>query len=47
MEYVAGPSLAAVIRAQGTLSPRCVLGLIAQDRIGNLPPAVSVIAPAR
>jgi serine/threonine protein kinase len=30
MEYVAGPSLAAVIRAQGTLSPHCVLGLIAQ-----------------
>jgi serine/threonine protein kinase len=30
MEYVAGPSLAAVLRAQGTLSPRCVLGLITQ-----------------
>jgi eukaryotic-like serine/threonine-protein kinase len=30
MEYVAGPSLAAVLRAEGTLSPRCVLGLIAQ-----------------
>lgn len=30
MEYVAGPSLAAVLSAEGTLSPRCVLGLIAQ-----------------
>jgi eukaryotic-like serine/threonine-protein kinase len=30
LEYVAGLSLAAVIRAQGTLSPRCVLGLIAE-----------------
>jgi len=30
MEYVAGPSLAAVLRAEGTLSPRRVLGLIAQ-----------------
>jgi serine/threonine protein kinase len=30
MEYVAGPSLAAVLSAEGTLSPRRVLGLIAQ-----------------
>jgi serine/threonine protein kinase len=30
MEYVEGPSLAAVLSAQGTLSPRHVLGLIAQ-----------------
>jgi eukaryotic-like serine/threonine-protein kinase len=30
MEYVAGPSLAAVLSAEGTLSPRHVLGLIAQ-----------------
>ena len=30
MEYVAGPSLAAVLRAEGTLSPGRVLGLIAQ-----------------
>jgi len=30
MEYVAGPSLAAVLRAEGALSPRRVLGLIAQ-----------------
>ena len=30
MEYVAGPSLAAVLRAEGTLSPRRVLGLIEQ-----------------
>src|SRR6202035_3940536 len=30
MEYVAGPSLAAILRAEGTLPPRCVLGLIAQ-----------------
>jgi serine/threonine protein kinase len=30
MEYVAGPSLAVVLRAQGTLSPRRVLALIAQ-----------------
>jgi serine/threonine protein kinase len=30
MEYVAGPSLAAVLRAEGTLPPRRVLGLIAQ-----------------
>jgi serine/threonine-protein kinase len=30
MEYVAGPSLAAVLRAEGTLSPRRVLGLITQ-----------------
>jgi len=30
MEYVAGPSLAAVLRAEGTLSPRRVLGLIVQ-----------------
>ena len=36
MEYVAGPSLAAVLRAEGTLSPRRVLGLIAQaaDALG-------------
>jgi serine/threonine-protein kinase len=30
MEYVDGPSLAAVLRAEGTLSPRRVLALIAQ-----------------
>ena len=30
MEYVAGPSLAAVLKAEGTLSPRRVLGLIVQ-----------------
>ena len=30
MEYVEGPSLAAVLTAEGTLSPRHVLGLIAQ-----------------
>jgi serine/threonine-protein kinase len=30
MEYVAGPSLAAVLSAQGTLSPRRVLSLITQ-----------------
>jgi eukaryotic-like serine/threonine-protein kinase len=30
MEYVEGPSLAAVLSAEGTLSPRHVLGLIAQ-----------------
>jgi eukaryotic-like serine/threonine-protein kinase len=30
MEYVAGPSLAAVLSAEGTLSPRRVLGLIVQ-----------------
>jgi eukaryotic-like serine/threonine-protein kinase len=30
MEYVEGPSLAAVLAAQGTLSPRHVLGLIVQ-----------------
>ena len=30
MEYVAGPSLAAVLRAEGALSPRRVLGLITQ-----------------
>jgi eukaryotic-like serine/threonine-protein kinase len=30
MEYVAGPSLAAVLAAEGTLSPRHVLGLIMQ-----------------
>jgi len=30
MEYVAGPSLAAVIAAEGTLSPSRVLGLIVQ-----------------
>ena len=30
MEYVAGPSLAAVLAAEGTLSPRRVLGLVAQ-----------------
>jgi serine/threonine protein kinase len=30
MEYVAGPSLAAILAAEGTLSPRRVLGLIVQ-----------------
>jgi serine/threonine protein kinase len=30
MEYVTGPSLAAVLRAEGALSPRRVLGLIAE-----------------
>jgi hypothetical protein len=30
MEYVGGPSLAAVLRAEGTLSPGRVLGLVAQ-----------------